>query len=56
MKGTFDIFTTSKVKDSIKRNITNNSNLNNQQHKLTTNNNNNIKFNPNKNTKNSILQ
>ena len=45
-----------KAKDANNRNTTNSSNLNNQQHKLTTNNNNNIKFNPNKSTKNSILQ
>ena len=51
MKGTFDIFKTSTVKDSNKRNITNNSNLNNQQHKLITNNNNNIKSNQKRNTK-----
>ena len=39
MKGIFDIFKTSKAIDVNKGNTTNNSNLNNQHHKLNTNNN-----------------
>lgn len=56
MKGTFDIFKTSKAIDINKRNTTNNSNLNNHQHQLPTNNNNNTTYIQKRNTTKSILQ
>ena len=56
MKEKFDMFDTSKVKDTNKRNTTNNSNSNNQHHELNTNNNIKMKSNQQRNTTNSILQ
>ena len=56
MKYIFDIFDTSKVKATNRRNKTNNSDSNNQQYKLNKRNINKNKPNQQRNTTNSILQ